>query len=427
MSLQTGMDLMAQAAKCMDKKSFFGKPNPDIDAARPLFEQAALQFRNCKAYDSAVDALLKAADCYKAQDAFYLSAKQIETAAVMLQTQAKKPAESAAIFKQAANMYTVHGSPDKSAECYEKAARGLETINPSEAEEYYSEACSIYDSEDKQRNSIDTRGRFISFLVKNKRWNQAAQQSEQVVAIWKKLENRMFFNKQALATIIIVLSQGDSVEARKKLLAFEDEEGEISQHLIEAFENYDDELLSNVLKRQTIKYLDNEIAKAAINLRIPGSGNPSTQQGSSQAPSSGYNLQQTGFPQQYAPQQFPNLPLNPSRPVTSPANTAGFSATPSRNPTPPQTASPPSTRPAYAPRDPTPQSASNPTVAAVPTGYGMPPGYKPRNPTPASGFPGVVQSGGSGGFEAFSGQITQDFRPEPRQQFPSGADDDDLC
>ncbi|KAJ3235222.1 hypothetical protein HDU78_005293 [Chytriomyces hyalinus] len=278
MSVQQGMELMNQAAKYMDKKTWLGKPNPDLDSARPLYEQAALQFKNAKATDYAVDAHCKVAEIYRKQDALYLSAKQIEAAALILEKD-KKPIDAAKLFKQASDQFVMYGSGEKGAEVLEKAARGLEAVNFDEALFYYSESCALYDVEDKPRSGIDTYGRFISFLVRNRRWPQAIETSERLLALNRKLDMRINFNKQALTTVIIVLLSGDSVEARKRLISYEEypgfydsQEGQISSELIECFENYDDVRLAEILKNATIRYLDNEIAKASQTLRIPGSG-----------------------------------------------------------------------------------------------------------------------------------------------------------
>ncbi|KAJ3099443.1 hypothetical protein HK100_004886 [Physocladia obscura] len=343
----------------MEKKSFFGKPNPDYDGARPLFEQAALQFRNAKAYEYAVEALTKAAECYSKQDALYLAGKHIETAAVMQQTNGKNPKDAARLFKQAADIFVSHGSEQKAAECLEKAAKGLETVDVDLAINLYVEACEIYDSDDKPRSGVDTIGRFISLLVRSKRWPTAIEYSERLVDIWKRVDNIPSFNKQALATVIIVLSSGDSVEARKRVLTYEQsrgfydsEEGEICHQLVESYENYDEEQLANILKRQQIKYLDNQIALAAQSLRIPGSGKPA-------APQNTFNpvqkqqqyMQNSQLPQQqfqgyadipqqnpYAIQGFqPRAPSSTTRAPSTPQTISAFgSNVSSRNGTPPQ-------------------------------------------------------------------------------------------
>jgi hypothetical protein len=39
---------------------------------------------------------------------------------------------------------------------------------------------------------------------------------------------------------------------------------------MEAFDNFDEDVLNNVLKSNTIKFLDIDIARAAQSLKIPG-------------------------------------------------------------------------------------------------------------------------------------------------------------
>ncbi|KAJ3061584.1 hypothetical protein HDU98_002479 [Podochytrium sp. JEL0797] len=323
----------------MDKKSWLGKATPDIESARPLYEQAALHFKGAKAFHLAVEAHQKAAFCYSQQGAAYLSAKQIELAALLLQKDPKEATQAADLFNEASRAFSMYGSGEKAAECQEKAAKCVEDSNPDLAIKYYTEACSIYEGEEKQRGGIDTMGRFVSFLVKHKRWALAMDQSTRIVQLWRKLDNHPSYNKQALTTTLIVLMGGDSVEARKRLVNFEEfqgfydsEEGEICNILVESYETYDEEMLANVLKRPIVRYLDNEIAKAAMALRIPGSGGPRAPQPQPHHPQQQQQMYSPpqGFQQQPVMHQF-NAPQG-FQPSPFAAAPQGFQQPPPANP-----------------------------------------------------------------------------------------------
>ncbi|KAI8616054.1 soluble NSF attachment protein [Chytriomyces sp. MP71] len=414
MSVQQGMDLMNQAAKFMDKKSWLGKSTPDLDSARPLYEQAALQFKNAKATDYAVDAYLKSADIYKRQDALYLSAKQIETAALLLEKN-KNFVEAAKLFKQASDQFVMYGSGEKGAEVLEKAARGLETVNFDEALYYYTEACALYDVEDKPRSGIDTYGRFISFLVRSRRWPQAIEYSERLLGLNRKLDMRINFFKQALTTVILVLLSGDSVEAKKRLVSFEEypgfydsEEGRISGGLVECFENYDDVELANILKNQTIRYLDNEIAKAAQTLRIPGSGKTVAPQN----PIGGY-----------AQQQFaPPLQQSSPRPVTNqqPGFMPGSGGIPNQG-----YVSPSGSNPQLSPRSARSASQTNllPARSGSQTNFMPPPNMNTRIQPSASFGSGSVPEQ-QGYYPVHQPQAGVAYGGQPHNLVD---DDDDLC
>ncbi|KAJ3287191.1 hypothetical protein HDU79_005881 [Rhizoclosmatium sp. JEL0117] len=321
MSLQQGQELMSQGEKLLNKKSFFGKATPDYDLARPLFEQAAVQFKAAKATLLAVSAHSKAAECYKQQNALFLAGKQFESAAllVMNDKQLNQQSEAARLFKAAGDLFVMYGNSEKGAEVVEKAGRCLEDTDVNRAIEYYNDAISLYDTDGKPRSAIDTYGRFISFLARHKQWGQAVENSDKLVQLFRKLDNHPSYNRQVLTTTLLVLLSGDSVDARKRLNAYEEfqgfydsDEGEISHQLVESFETYDDELLANVLKRPNIKYLDNEIARASLALRIPGSGkSAAAPQPQYNAPQQQFNIPQNfGAPQQYgAPPQGFNPPL----------------------------------------------------------------------------------------------------------------------
>ncbi|ORY27576.1 TPR-like protein [Rhizoclosmatium globosum] len=304
----------------LNKKSFFGKATPDYDLARPLFEQAAVQFKASKATLLAVSAHSKAAECYKQQNALFLAGKQFESAALLAMNdkQLNQQSEAARLFKAAGDLFVMYGNSEKGAEVVEKAGRCLEDTDVNRAIEYYNDAISLYDTDGKPRSAIDTYGRFISFLARHKQWGQAVENSDKLVQLFRKLDNHPSYNRQVLTTTLLVLLSGDSVDARKRLNAYEEfqgfydsDEGEISHQLVESFETYDDELLANVLKRPNIKYLDNEIARASLALRIPGSGkSAAAPQPQYNAPQQQFNIPQNfGAPQQYgAPPQGFNPP-----------------------------------------------------------------------------------------------------------------------
>lgn len=74
------------------------------------------------------------------------------------------------------------------------------------------------------------------------------------------------------------------------------EEAEISDDLIKAYEHGDGELLAKTVRRQNITFLDNEIARLARTLGVPGENVRSNNYGA--PPAAGNAYPQQSYPQQ---------------------------------------------------------------------------------------------------------------------------------
>ncbi|KAI8854480.1 soluble NSF attachment protein, partial [Chytridium lagenaria] len=239
---------------------------PDWESARPLYDEAAVIFRNAKAYDHAVEAYAKSAAANKEEGSLFIAGKQLEQGAQILAQFLQKSDEAAKLFREASNYFLAHGSPDRAAEMLEKAAKQLENSNVNESLELYREACSIYESEDKLRTGVDTFTRAVSMALRANKLLEAVEFSGRLTEAFQKMQNLPSYKKQALSTIIIVLLLGDDVDASKRLTAYgsntgflETEEGSIAESLVTAFQTYDEEELANALKRQTVKFLETEV------------------------------------------------------------------------------------------------------------------------------------------------------------------------
>ncbi|CAG8501260.1 7239_t:CDS:2 [Gigaspora margarita] len=151
-----------------------------------------------------------------------MSAKSMESAATIASLQLKQPERAAEMYKKASDLYLTHMSPDRAGEMLEKGARALEPVNVDNAIEMYVSACSLFESEERGKFAIDTFRKAAAVMIKNKR--HAFVQSE---------------------------------------------ESAIACALLDAFEQGDQELLSQIVRKQTVTFLDNEIAKLARGLQVP--------------------------------------------------------------------------------------------------------------------------------------------------------------
>ncbi|KAJ3217282.1 hypothetical protein HDU67_008194 [Dinochytrium kinnereticum] len=301
--IRQGLELMAQAEKAVNKTSWLGKKKPDWETARPLYDEAGgiVEHRefwvlNHHMQPSSLETqrltiillklTLKVLQRIRKKD----PGKQLEQAGQILAQFLQKPEEASKLYREASNYFLAHGSPDRAAEMLEKAAKQLEASNVDEAIELYREAISIYESEDKLRTGAETFGRAVAMTLKANRLIEAVEFSHRLVEAFHKTQNRPSYNKQALSTIIIVLLMGDDVDASKRISQyasnsgfFESEEGKVANALLEAFQTYDEEILANAIKRPVVKFLDTEVVKASLRLRVPGSGKKASSGESSSA------------------------------------------------------------------------------------------------------------------------------------------------
>ncbi|CAG8810349.1 23366_t:CDS:2, partial [Gigaspora rosea] len=142
---------------------------------------------------------------------------------------------------KASDLYLTHMSPDRAGEMLEKGARALEPVNVDNAIEMYVSACSLFESEERGKFAIDTFRKAVAVMIKNK-------------------------------SRYITSTQCNEVEAKKQfqLHAFvQSEESAIACALLDAFEQGDQELVSQIVRKQTVTFLDNEIAKLARGLQVP--------------------------------------------------------------------------------------------------------------------------------------------------------------
>ncbi|KAJ3047705.1 hypothetical protein HK097_011287 [Rhizophlyctis rosea] len=290
--VREGLDFMEAGRKAETKTSFFGKKKPDWDSAAFNYDEAAKSFRSGRAYDHCVEAFMKAAEAHKELGSLHMGGTALETAASIAVQQLNKADHGAALYKQSSDFFLASGSPDRAAECLEKAAKALQPTNIDKCLAFYIEACDMYEQEDRIRFGVDTFKRAIGLLLQNRRFDTAIQLSSRLADIFAKLNQSVNFHKQALATVVIALGSGDDVEASKRwehfagTLAFGGtQEGAIANNLIQAYEQADEQALAETQKAREIKLLDNEVARLALSLSVPTHRRPQPTPGSAIPPS----------------------------------------------------------------------------------------------------------------------------------------------
>ncbi|KAI9321548.1 hypothetical protein BX666DRAFT_1851168 [Dichotomocladium elegans] len=265
--IRDGVKLMQEGDKASSKGLF---RKPDWDVASGCYEQAAICFKNAKSYDQAVQAYMKASEAFFKADGTHLAGKAVENAAQLVAQNLNQPQRAAELYQRASNFFMTAGSIDRAAEQFQKAGRTLENTDINAAIEMYSSACSLYEMEDRGRMAIDIFKKATALLVRSKKYEKAIDMLHRQSAVLRKLTNRSHLFKANLSVMIVLFAIGDEVEAEKQFNAMCNEEAEIGQALLDAYEQGDQELLEHTVRRQHISFLDNEIAKLSRTLTVPG-------------------------------------------------------------------------------------------------------------------------------------------------------------
>lgn len=256
------------------RKGWFKKPEWDV--AGQNYEKAASCFKAARSYDQAIQAYQKASDALFKSDSLYMAAKTMESAANLAAQQLKQPERASEMYKKASDLYQAHMTPDRAGEMLEKAARALEPVSVDGAIDYYVAACNLFESEDRGRFAVDTFKKTIAIMIKNKRYAEAVDIMHRLSKIYLGINHQQGLNKTYLSIIITLLALEDEVEAKKQFQLFcqnafiQSEESAISSSLLDAFEQGDQDLLDQVVRRPIVTYLDNDVAKLSREIQVPG-------------------------------------------------------------------------------------------------------------------------------------------------------------
>ncbi|KAJ1890495.1 hypothetical protein LPJ66_007445 [Kickxella alabastrina] len=274
-SLKLAQEFAKDALKAT-KGGWFSKP--EWETAAQYWDKAAASYKTACHYEEAADCYSKASEAYVHVNAIYLAAKCAENAATLAEKHLKDQASTIAFYSRASDLYRSHGSSyDRAADMMEKAAKSCEGIDINRAIQLYDSALSIYESEDRGRFAIDTFKRVTRFLIDNNRLTEAIAIQERLVTVCEQINNRSDINRARLSVIILLLAFGDSVEAGKKLdeygqdISFvRSKEAGLADYMIQAYNNGDQDMFSDLARDQTLSFVESSIARLAVRIRVPG-------------------------------------------------------------------------------------------------------------------------------------------------------------
>ncbi|MFT7814002.1 gamma-soluble NSF attachment protein-like [Arapaima gigas] len=287
---------IAKAEKCL--KTSFTKWKPDYDGAASEYAKAAVAFKNAKQFEEAKDAYVKEAECHaqnkaaleqagmmmkvcSARHVLLVHVPHLPGAAltVAFRQDLKRMPEAVEFMERASVMYVENGTPDTGAMALDRAGKLTEPVDLQKAVDLYQKAASVFENEDRLRQAAELLGKSSRLLVRLRRLDEAAASIQKEKNLYKEVENYPTCFKKTIAQVLVHLHRGDFVAADKcvresySIPGFSgSEDCSAMEQLLQGYDEQDEDAVSRVCNLPLLKYMDNDYAKLAVTLKVPGGG-----------------------------------------------------------------------------------------------------------------------------------------------------------
>ncbi|KAG5268876.1 hypothetical protein AALO_G00217450 [Alosa alosa] len=268
---------IAKAEKYL--KTSFMKWKPDYDSAASEYGKAAVAFKNAKQLEEAKEAYLQEAEAHANNRTLFHAAKALEQAGMMLKDMQRIP-EAIQYIERASMMYVENGTPDTAAIALDRAGKLIEPVDLAKAVDLYQKAGSVYENEDRLRQASEMLGKCSRLLVRQRKFDEAAVSLQKEKNMYKEIENYPTCFKKTIAQVLVQLHRADFVAADKcvresySIPGFSGSEDCIAmEELLQGYDEQDEDQVYRVCNSPLLKYMDNDYAKLALSLRVPGGGN----------------------------------------------------------------------------------------------------------------------------------------------------------
>jgi hypothetical protein len=270
---------MAKAKKALAKTMF--KWNEDWLTAAPEYGKAAVAYQAGGDLDNAKEAFEKASEAHAKLGQSATAAMDLEKAAlVALKQKRGESVDEAVKYYQTASMFYLEvGEIDRAAGSMSKGAKEVESTSVDRASDLYAEACTLLLAQDRGFMGVNTFRGALQFNLKNNKWKESLALLEQMVVIFKSVNQGNNLAKSWLSITIVQLTMNDFVAAERSFtLHLQDSEYlkapecELEEDLIQAYNNMDQIALEDALKKQGWNFLDNQVIRLVKKLRIGGGG-----------------------------------------------------------------------------------------------------------------------------------------------------------
>ncbi|KAK2854554.1 hypothetical protein Q7C36_006423 [Tachysurus vachellii] len=267
---------IAKAEKYL--KTSFMKWKPDYDSAASEYAKAAVAFKNAKQLEEAKEAYLLEAEAQTNNRTLFHAAKALEQAGMMLKDMQRLP-EAVEYIEKASMMYIENGTPDTAAMALDRAGKLIEPVDLSKAVDLYQKAASVFENEERLRQAVELLGKASRLLVRQKKFDEAVVSIQKEKNMYRDIENYPTCFKKTIAQVLVHLHRGDYVAADKcvresySIPGFSGSEDCIAlEQLLQGYDEQDEEQVARVCNSPLFKYMDNDYAKLAITLNVPGGG-----------------------------------------------------------------------------------------------------------------------------------------------------------
>ncbi|XP_017559763.1 N-ethylmaleimide-sensitive factor attachment protein, gamma a [Pygocentrus nattereri] len=267
---------IAKAEKYL--KTSFMKWKPDYDSAASEYAKAAVAFKNAKQLEEAKDAYLQEAEAHTNNRSLFHAAKALEQAGMMLKDMQRLP-EAVQYIEKASMMYVENGTPDTAAMALDRAGKLIEPVDLSKAVDLYQRAASVFENEERLRQAVELLGKSSRLLVRQKKFDEAAVSLQKEKNMYRDIENYPTCFKKTIAQVLVHLHRGDFVAADKcvresySIPGFSGSEDCVAlEQLLQGYDQQDEDQVSLVCNSPLFRYMDNDYAKLALSLSVPGGG-----------------------------------------------------------------------------------------------------------------------------------------------------------
>uniref|UniRef100_A0A673JKM5 Gamma-soluble NSF attachment protein n=1 Tax=Sinocyclocheilus rhinocerous TaxID=307959 RepID=A0A673JKM5_9TELE len=257
---------IAKAEKCL--KTSFMKWKPDYDSAASEYAKAAVAFKNARQLEQAKDAYLQEAEAHTSNRSFF----------VLSQDMQRLP-EAVQFIEKASVMYVENGTPDTAAMALDRAGKLMEPLDSAKAAHLYQQAAGVFENEERLRQAVELIGKASRLLVRQQKFDEAAESLQKEKNMYKEIENYPTCFKKTIAQVLVHLHRGDYVAAEKcvregySIPGFSGSEDCVAmEQLLQGYYDQDEEQVSRVCTSPLLRYMDNDYAKLAISLKVPGGG-----------------------------------------------------------------------------------------------------------------------------------------------------------
>uniref|UniRef100_A0A8C8MHL0 Gamma-soluble NSF attachment protein n=1 Tax=Oncorhynchus tshawytscha TaxID=74940 RepID=A0A8C8MHL0_ONCTS len=244
-----------------------------FDSAASEYAKAAVCFKNAKQFEQAKDAYLKEAEYHTENKAL-----AIEQAGMMMKDLKKMP-EAIQYIEKASMIYVENGTPDTAAMALDRAGKLIEPVSLEKAVDLYQQAAGVFENEDRLRQSAELLGKASRLLVRLRRLDEAATALQKEKNMYKDIENYPTCFKKTTAQVLVHLHRNDFVAADKcvresySLPGYSGSEDCVAMEtLLQGYDEQDEDQVHRVCNSALLKYMDNDYAKLAISLKVPGGG-----------------------------------------------------------------------------------------------------------------------------------------------------------